>query len=108
MPRTRPALAERTIRALAQAVSRIKTDRKFAVGALAKYTQIEDRELLGEALDYYRALWAADLYPEPRALQGVLDIEEHPAARTTPPTEIIDLRFAEALRASGFVEQLPQ
>jgi hypothetical protein len=101
-------VAERTLRALAQAVSRIKTDRAFAVDTLVKYTQIDDRELLGEAVDYYRPLWAADLYPEPRALQGVLDVEENPAARTTPPGDILDLRFVEALRASGFLEQLPK
>ena len=104
----RPAAAERTLRALAQAISRIKTDRDFAVGTLVKYTQIDDRDLLGEAVDYYRTLWAADLSPDPRGLQGVLDVEENPTARTTPPSDILDLRFVDALRASGFLDQLPQ
>ncbi|HLH22995.1 MAG TPA: ABC transporter substrate-binding protein [Chloroflexota bacterium] len=104
----RPAVAERTVRALAQAMSRLKTDRDFAVDVLVKYTQIDDRELLGEAVDYYRPLWAADVYPDPSGLQGVLDVESNPAARTTTPDEILDLRFVDALRASGFLEQLPQ
>ncbi|HEY7064723.1 MAG TPA: ABC transporter substrate-binding protein [Chloroflexota bacterium] len=104
----RPAVAQRTVRALAQSMSRLKTDREFAIDVLVKYTQLDDRELLGEAIDYYRNLWQTDLYPDPRALQGVLDVEENPAARTTPPSEIVDLRFVEALRASGLLEQLPR
>ncbi len=103
----RPTVAERTIRALAQSMSRIQTDREFAIDMLVKYTQLDDRELLGEAVDYYRNLWQTDLYPDPRALQGVLDVEENPAARNTPPSEIVDLRFVEALRASGLLDQLP-
>ncbi len=102
----RPAIAERTLRALAQAIDRLLRDPDFAIDVLVKYTQMEDRDLLREAIDYYQSLWARDLYPEPSALQGVLDIEEHPAARTTPPTAIIDSRFADALRASGFVQAL--
>ncbi len=110
-PRTvteRPAVAERTLRALAQATSRIKTDREFGIDVLVKYTQIDDRAVLGESLDYYRPLWLTDLYPDPKALQGVLDIEDNPAARTTRPEQIVDTRFAEQLRASGFLDQLPK
>jgi ABC-type nitrate/sulfonate/bicarbonate transport system substrate-binding protein len=104
----RPAVAERTLRAMAQTFSRIKTDPDWAVEVLAKSTQTDDRELLRQALDYYRGIWATDLYPDPNALQGVLDIEEHPAARSTAPTEILDLRFADGLRTSGLLDRLPQ
>ena len=65
-------------------------------------------ELLAAIVDYYGPLYPVDPYPEPQALQAVLDVEEHPAARTTRPEEIIDHRFAERVRASGFLERQPR
>jgi NitT/TauT family transport system substrate-binding protein len=104
----RPELGEPVLRALAQANSRYKTDRDYAVTVLAKYTQMDDLELLGASVDHYRRLWLTDLYPDPQALQAVIDAEEHPAARTARPEDMTDYRFAERLRASGFFEQLPR
>jgi ABC-type nitrate/sulfonate/bicarbonate transport system substrate-binding protein len=106
--RERPELPERYLRALAQAVSRLKTDREAAIAVLGKYNQSNDREVLGATVDYYRSLWASDPYPNPAAVQTILDIEEHPAARTTRPEDIIDYRFAERLRSSGFLDTLPK
>ncbi len=106
--RERPELGDRYLRALAQAMSRLRTDREFGLDVLMKYTRSDDRELLGATLDYYRPLYPVDPYPEPAALQAVLDAEEHPAARTTRPEDLLDVRFAEQLRASGFLDALPR
>lgn len=75
---------------------------------MATYTRMDDRDLLGATVDHYRKIWVADAYPDPVALQAVLDVEEHPAARTTRPEEMIDARFAEHLRQSGFLDRLPR
>jgi NitT/TauT family transport system substrate-binding protein len=104
----RPELAEPYLRALAQAASRIKTDREFAIQVLAKYTRLDNQELLAATVDYYRPIYLVDPYPDPAALQTVLDEEEHPAARTTRPEDVADLRFANQLRRSGFLDQLPK
>ena len=106
MLRERPELAERYLRALAQAMSRLRTDREMGLTVLMKYTRSEEPELLGATLDYYRPLYPVDPYPEPAALQAVLDAEEHPTARTTRPEDLIDARYADQLRASGFVAAL--
>jgi NitT/TauT family transport system substrate-binding protein len=104
----RPELGERYLRAIAQAVSRLKTDRDFAMDVIGKYTRLEDLELLGATVDYYRPLWPSDPYPEPDTVQAVLDAEEHPAARTARPEDVSDARFADALRRSGFLDTLPK
>src|SRR5207249_11995868 len=104
----RPELGEPYLRALAQAMSRLKTDREFAIEVVGRYTRSEDREVLGATVDYYGPLYPVDPYPEAHALQAVLDVEEHPAARTTRPDEIIDNRFAERVRASGLLDRLPR
>jgi NitT/TauT family transport system substrate-binding protein len=106
--RDRPELGERYLRALAQGMSRLRTDREQGIAVLMKYTLSEDRELLNATLDYYRPLYPVDPYPEPAALQTVLDAEEHPTARTTRPEDLIDARFADQLRASGFLTELPR
>jgi ABC-type nitrate/sulfonate/bicarbonate transport system substrate-binding protein len=104
----RPDLVDRTLRALAQATSRLRTDRDFGIQVYAHFSQIDDTAITGYMIDYYRAHWVPDLYPDPAALQAVLDVEEHPAARTTPASAIIDARFHERLRASGFLDRLLQ
>jgi ABC-type nitrate/sulfonate/bicarbonate transport system substrate-binding protein len=104
----RPEVADRTLRALAQATSRLQTDREFAIQVLSKYSQSSDRELMAETVDFYRPRYVTDLYPDPRAVQTVLDLEDNPEARRLRVEEVTDYRFVERLRQSGFVEQLPR
>src|SRR5581483_4714252 len=104
----RPELAGAYLRALAQAVSRMKTDREFAMQAIGKYSRLDDPEVLGATVDYYRPLWPSDPYPEPATVQAILDEEENPAARTTRPEDVVDYRAADELRRSGFLDQLPK
>lgn len=102
----RPELPERALRALAQAVHRLQTDRDFGIDILGRYTQMEDRELLGATIDHAAPLFQADFYPSAPAIQAVLDAEEQPAARTARPADVTDYRFVDRLRASGFLDQL--
>ncbi len=104
----RPELPERYLRALAQAVSRIKADRDYTAQVMAKYSQIDDMELQGATVDVYRDLYTVDPYPERAAVQNVLDVEENPAARTAKPEDVVDYRWADELRASGFLDTLPK
>ena len=82
--------------------------RAFAMQVIGQYTRTEDRELLGDTIDYYASRWQTDFYPDPQAVQAVLDVEEHPAARTTRPEAAADYRFAEQLRASDLSDRLPR
>jgi NitT/TauT family transport system substrate-binding protein len=104
----RPEVGEPFLRALAQAMSRLKADRELSIAVLGKYIKSDDRDLLGATLDYYRPYYRVDPYPEPEAMQTVLDVEENPAARTTRPEDVTDYRFADALRRSGYLDQLPK
>jgi ABC-type nitrate/sulfonate/bicarbonate transport system substrate-binding protein len=102
----RPELPERALRALAQAVHRLQTDREFGIATLGRYSQLDDRELLGATIDYAAPLYQADLYPDLQGVQAVLDAEENPGARTARPEEFVEYRFVDQLRASGFLDQL--
>jgi ABC-type nitrate/sulfonate/bicarbonate transport system substrate-binding protein len=104
----RPQVAERVLRAVAQATNRFKTDREYAARIVGKYSQLEDPEVLRGTVDVYVPIMTVDPYPDLAAIQGTLDVEEHQAARTTRPEATVDLRAAEALRRSGFLERLPK
>jgi NitT/TauT family transport system substrate-binding protein len=104
----RPELGDRYLRALAQAVSRIQTDREFTVRVLGEYSKLDDEELLGATVDYFRPSYLLDPYPDAPALQLAIDMEEQPEARSLRPEEVTDYRFAERLRASGFLDTLPR
>jgi NitT/TauT family transport system substrate-binding protein len=101
-------LGPRYLRAMAQAMSRLQTDREFSIQVADKYIPGLDREVLNAALDYFLPLYQPDLYPDAAAVQAVLDLEENPAARTTTPAELTDARYAEQLRTGGFLSQLPR
>jgi ABC-type nitrate/sulfonate/bicarbonate transport system substrate-binding protein len=102
----RQDVAERVLRATAQATSRLKTDREYAAQVIGKYTQIEDMESLRATVDVYAPIMSVDPYPDPTAVQGVLDAEEHPAARTAKLEDVSDYRAADAVRRSGFLDRL--
>jgi ABC-type nitrate/sulfonate/bicarbonate transport system substrate-binding protein len=103
-----PEIAERLLRATAQATSRFKTDPAFAAAIISKYSGIDDPEALRGTVEVYTRLFTVDPYPEAAAMQAVLDAEENPAARGTRPEQVTDYRPAEALRRSGFLERLPK
>jgi NitT/TauT family transport system substrate-binding protein len=102
----KPELIDRLLRALAQGTHRLVTDRDFGIQVYANYSKIDDTSITGYMIDYYRAHWVPDLYPDLAALQAVLDAEEHAAARTTKPSDIVDTRFVDRLKASGFLDRL--
>jgi NitT/TauT family transport system substrate-binding protein len=105
---SRPDVAERVLRAVAQATARFKTDREYAAQVIGQYSRFEDPESLFGTVDVYAPVFSTDPYPEPAATQAVLDVEEHPAARTAKPEDVTDFRPAEALRRSGFLDNLPK
>jgi NitT/TauT family transport system substrate-binding protein len=104
----RPEVAERVLKATAQATSRYRTDREYTAQVIGKFSQIDDMDSLRATVDVYAPLMTVDPYPERGPIQGVLDAEEHPAARTARPDDVTDFRAAEALRRSGFLDRLPK
>jgi NitT/TauT family transport system substrate-binding protein len=104
----RPGLPERALRGLARAIRRLQTDRELGISILGRYSQMEDRELLAPTIDRSVPLYQADLYPDREAVQAVLDAEDQPAARTARPEDVIDYRYVDELRGSGFLDQIAQ
>lgn len=104
---SRPEVVERVLKATAQATARFKSDPEYAAQIVGKYTQIPDPDTLRGTVDVYVPISTVDIYPEPASVQAVLDNEENPAARTAKVEDVVDYRFANRLRQSGFYDSLP-
>lgn len=76
--------------------------------AIAKYTRIEDPEMLQETLAQYRAVALRALYPTPAGLQTLLDLqaESDPRARSMRPQDVVDSTALEQLEREGYLRQL--
>jgi ABC-type nitrate/sulfonate/bicarbonate transport system substrate-binding protein len=104
----RQPAAEKVLRALALATARFKTDREYTASVVGKYTSITDPEALRGTIEVYAPIMTVDPYPDQSAVQATIDAEEHEAARTARPQQVSDTRAAEAVRRSGFLDNLPK
>ena len=70
-----------------------------------------DTDILVPLKDHLTAtgfpILTVDVYAEPASVQAVLDNEDNPAARTAKVEDLVDYRFADRLRQSGFYDSLP-
>jgi len=103
-----PDVVRRFVRALVEGLKVSLTDDAATRAAAAKYTQIDDVELLDEAIAYYRTVAQRVPYPTPAGIQTILDelAQTDPRARTMQPRELIDTTALEQLEREGFIKQL--
>jgi len=98
---------DRYLRALAQAKSRLRTDRQFAMQVLQKYTAVDDPECSAPPWTTTgRYTWwiLIPLAKPSRRSSTPRRIQR----RARPAEDLLDLRYAERLRSSGFLDRLPR
>jgi len=108
---TRPEqeeLVRRFVRGLAEGVHLMLTDRDLAVRALAAGTQTNDARALNATYDIYTPLFERDLRLSREALRTAIDqlAAANPRAASMEVERLIDPRFVDELKASGYVERL--
>jgi NitT/TauT family transport system substrate-binding protein len=104
----REELTRRTIRAIAEATYRIKTDRPLAVRSLQTGTRTEDQRAIEEAYEVYAPLFERDLRLSHEAFRTAFEELAHnnPRAASADPASFMDGRFVDELRQSGLVDRL--
>jgi NitT/TauT family transport system substrate-binding protein len=107
--KSRPDVINRFMRAYARGVQRMRSDREFTYKAMAKYTKIQDSEVLHKAYDLYvgKVLEKAP-YINMTGLQNALDdlAKTVPAAKNAKPEQFVDHRFLDNLDKSGLMKEL--
>jgi NitT/TauT family transport system substrate-binding protein len=100
-----PDVVQRFVRALAEGVQITLTDDAATRAAAAKYTQIDDAELLDDAIAYYRTVAQRVPYPTPEGIQAILDdlAQTDPRAKAGQPRELMDTTALDQLEREGLL-----
>ena len=107
--RDNPDTIRRYVRAYVEGLHRFKTDKAFSLKVLAKYTRINEPEVLEETYQHYAIRVMPKIpYPTTKGIQTVLDEigTRIPKAKTLQPANFVDVTFLKELEQSGFIKNL--
>ena len=104
----KPEAMRRLMLALLEGIQLSLTDDATARATLAKYTQLEEPELLDETIAHSRAIMRRDGRPSLAGLQAILDdlAEVDPRARAIRPEQVANLAALQQVESGGFLKQL--
>jgi ABC-type nitrate/sulfonate/bicarbonate transport system substrate-binding protein len=107
--KSKPDMINRFIRAYTRGIHRARTDREFTYKSMAKYTKIQDADVLRRAYDFYLGK-VLEKTPSINmaGLQNALDdlAKTVPAAKNAKPEQFVDHRFLDNLDKSGLLKEL--
>ncbi len=107
--KTQPDLVRNVLKAFVEGIHFMKTQRKEAMGILAKYLKTEDPDALSEAYESIgQALVPEKPYPTLKGIQSILRemAAKDANARSARPEQFVDLSFIKELDGSGFIDRL--
>jgi len=101
-------IVKRFLKAYAEAVHIIKTDRESTLKVFSRRMRLEDRKLLDDTYDYYAPRFS---FPPRIDLQGIKDTlefyaETSPELRGRKPEEFVDNSIIDELEREGFFKAL--
>jgi ABC-type nitrate/sulfonate/bicarbonate transport system substrate-binding protein len=107
--KSKPDIINRFMRAYARSIHRARSDREFTYKSMAKYTKIQDSDVLRRAYDLYMGK-VLEKAPTINivGLQNALDdlAKSVPAAKNAKPEQFVDHRFLDNLEKSGLMKEL--
>jgi ABC-type nitrate/sulfonate/bicarbonate transport system substrate-binding protein len=107
--KNKPDIINRFMRAYVRGIQRVRSDREFTYKSMAKYTKIQDPEVLRRAYDLYtQKVLERTPSINMTGLQNALEdlAKTVPAARTAKPEQFVDSRFLDNLEKSGLMKEL--
>ncbi len=106
--REEPDEVRRLVWTMAESIHFFKTRKEESIKIMAKYTRGLPREVLEGAHTANFELLVNDTYPTVEGLKQTLEVQAvtDPRAAKVKAEEMVELRFVDELRKSGFVEKL--
>jgi NitT/TauT family transport system substrate-binding protein len=103
-----PDEARRVVLAMAEAIHFFKTRKEESVKIMSKYTRGVPREILEAAHAANSPLLVEDTYPTLEGLKQTLEVQalSDPRAAKFKAEDMVELRFVDEMRKSGFVDKL--
>lgn len=98
----------RFMRAYAEGVHYFLTNREGTAQIVARYTKVEDRDVLSHSIDSEAAAMERTLQVDPKGIELILALisKTVPQAAAAKPEDFYDARFANELRDGGFLKKL--
>ncbi len=98
----------RYVKAMAQALHYLKTNRECSLAIISRYARFQNREVMGAAFDAARRLYAETPSPPTEGFDLVARelAQRNPKLRDIDTKSGMDLRFVRELEQSGFLKSL--
>ena len=108
MIREHPETVMGFVKAMAEAVHFYKNNKEPVIKIMQKYTRGQERPVLEGAYAAYDELLVKDTYPTMEGLKNTLDVQSafDPKAVNAKVEDLVDLRFVNELKKSGFIDKL--
>jgi len=103
------ALAANYVKAIVEAIARLKKDKAFGLEVMSKYLRTTDKAVLQETYEVSVVKYLKKTpLPTPEAFQSVLDelAGRNPKAKDQDPRKFFDDSFVRELDKSGFIDSL--
>ena len=106
--RENPDEVRRVVLSMAESIHFFKTHKNDSIKIMQKYTRGLPREILEGAYAANSELLVEDTYPTLDGLKNTLDVQAltDPRAAKFKAEDMVDLRFVDEMRKSGFVDKL--
>jgi ABC-type nitrate/sulfonate/bicarbonate transport system substrate-binding protein len=99
---------KRFVKAWAEGIKIVKTDKDFSLKVLKKYLRVEDREILDKSYEQYKPVFASVPYPERKGVAFALNrlAETSPEAGKLKAEDFADGSIIAELESEGFFKSL--
>jgi NitT/TauT family transport system substrate-binding protein len=106
--RENPDEVRRVVWSMAEAIHFFKSNKEQSLKIMARYTRGVPRFVLEGAYGANRELLVEDTYPTVEGLRNTLELQaaSDPRAAKLKAEDIVELRFVDEMRKSGFVDKL--
>jgi hypothetical protein len=96
------------LRAYLEAIKILKTERDYAIRALAQFTRVSNSKAIAEGYDYFNQQLQAVPYPSVDAMQAVVAqiAETNPKARGVDARNYVSDHYLRRLEDEGFVKKI--
>jgi NitT/TauT family transport system substrate-binding protein len=99
---------KRFVKAWAEGIKVVKTDKDFTLKILKKYLRVEDREILDQSYEQYKPVFEAIPYPERKGIAFALNrlAETSPETAKLKPEDFTDGSIIAELESEGYFKNL--
>ncbi|HLH22894.1 MAG TPA: ABC transporter substrate-binding protein [Chloroflexota bacterium] len=104
-----PDTVRKYLKAYVEAVHLLRTDRERGTSVIAKYTNLDDRDVAEQTWEIFSKRYDMPPYPTREAMETVVQyalVDTDPKAKDIPPQDFYDDHLLRELEQSGFVRQV--